>query len=59
MELIIKYKDENDEIIETSLKDIIDEIGFDHGIPYNVIRLTSPKQIIEVVINNVVVWRAS
>jgi len=59
MELKIKYRDEDDRERETTLKDIISEIGFEYSIPDDVSKLTSLKEIIEVSIDNVVVWRIS
>lgn len=59
MELKIKYKDENDVIRETSLNDIISEIGFEYSIPDDVNKLTSHKEILEISIDNIVVWMVS
>lgn len=54
--IVIKYKTEDNEIKEVSLVEIANNIGFDHGIPSNVLDLKEDSSVLQIKVGSVVVY---
>ena len=57
-DVIVCFKDEDDIIREVSLDDIIDNIGFDYNIDVDVMKLRNMKNIINIRVNGIIVWKS-
>jgi len=57
-DVIVCFKDEDDIIREVSLDDIIDNIGFDYNIDVDVMKLRNMKNIINISVNGIIVWKS-